>query len=352
MGDPARFFDLVPATLTDVVAWTGAVASPGADLSRTVGGVATLAEAGRADLAFCDGPKNADALARTRALAVFVPAALADRAPVGTLALAVKAPAGAFALALAKLHPPALAAPPLTGERAISPAAHVDDSADLEEGVVVEAGAVIGAEAEIGAGTIVGPNAVVGPRCRIGRGCRIGAGASVQHALLGDRVTIHPGARLGQDGFGYAPGPRGHSKIPQVGRVVVQDDVEIGANATIDRGAVGDTVVGEGTKIDNLAMIAHNVRVGRHCIVVAQAGVAGSSRLGDYVVLAGQVGVADHLTIGQGAQIGAQAGVMNDVPAGGRWIGSPAMPVREFARFVADMRRTAAGGRGEGKEKP
>ena len=197
--------------------------------------------------------------------------------------------------------------------------------------MTVEPGAVIGPQAEIGSGTVVGPNVVIGPSCRIGRNCRVGAGASIQHSLIGNRVIVHPGVRLGQDGFGYSMGPK-HIKIPQLGRLIVQDDVEIGANTTIDRGSLRDTTIGEGTKIDNLVQIGHNVVVGRHCVIVAQVGISGSAELGDYVVLGGRVAVGEHIKIGSGAMIGGTSAVNDDVPAGERWIGSPARPVREWMR--------------------
>ena len=159
------------------------------------------------------------------------------------------------------------------------------------------------------------------------------------HALLGDRVYLHPGVRIGQDGFGFAMGPGGHLKVPQLGRVIIQNDVEIGANTTIDRGANRDTLIGEGTKIDNLVQIGHNVSVGRHCVIVAHVGVSGSTEIGDFVAIGGQAGVAGHLKVGSGAQIAAQSGVMNDVPAGERWGGAPAKPMREFMRELATLTR-------------
>ena len=191
---------------------------------------------------------------------------------------------------------------------------------------------------------------MIGPGVTIGRNCVIGAGASVLCALIGDRVIIHPGARIGQDGFGYLPSPRGHQKIPQARRVIIQDDVEIGANSTIDRGSTRDTVVGEGTKIDNLVQIAHNVSIGRHCLIAGQVGISGSSQVGDFVMMGGQVGLADHVTVGAGAMLGAQSGYMHDVPAGSRWLGSPALPARDFFRGVAALRRLARGGNGGEKE--
>ena len=210
---------------------------------------------------------------------------------------------------------------------------------------------VIGPRVEIGAGTLVAAGAVIGPGVCIGRDCAIGAGASVLHALIGDRVIIHPGARIGQDGFGYLPSPKGHQKIPQARRVIVQDDVEIGANTTIDRGSTRDTVIGEGTKIDNLVQIAHNVSVGRHCLIASQTGISGSSQVGDFVMMGGQVGIADHVTVGAGAMLGAQSGYMSNVPAGARWIGSPAQPVRDFMKGVAVLRRLVRNaGKPDGEE--
>ena len=176
-------------------------------------------------------------------------------------------------------------------------------SARLENGVTVEPGAVIGPRAEIGGGTVIGANAVIGAEVRIGRDCSIGAGAVITNALIGDRVIIHPGCKIGQDGFGFVMGGNGHLKIPQIGRVIIQDDVEIGAGTTIDRGAIRDTVIGEGTKIDNLVQVGHNVSIGRHCIMVAQVGISGSSTLEDFVVLGARVGVNNNVTIGEGAQI-------------------------------------------------
>jgi UDP-3-O-[3-hydroxymyristoyl] glucosamine N-acyltransferase len=157
--------------------------------------------------------------------------------------------------------------------------------------------------------------------------------------LIGDRVIIHPGCRIGQDGFGYVMGPGGHLKVPQLRRVIVQDNVEIGANTAIDRGGIRDTVIGEGTKIDNLVQIGHNVMIGCHCVVVGQAGISGSAVLEDYAVLGGQVGLADHVTVGTGAMIAAKSGVMADVPAGARWGGYPAGPARDWLRSTALLRR-------------
>jgi UDP-3-O-[3-hydroxymyristoyl] glucosamine N-acyltransferase len=217
--------------------------------------------------------------------------------------------------------------------------AHVHPTARLENGVSVDPGAVIGPQAEIGTGSVIAACAVIGPGVRIGRDCAIGSGCSITHALIGDRVIIHPGCRIGQDGFGYTMTGGRYTKVPQIARVIIQDEVEIGAGTTIDRGGLRDTVIGEGTKIDNLVQIAHNVTIGRHCIIVSQVGISGSVTLGDYAMLGGQVGVVDHVNIGEGAQLSARAAVFSDIPAGARWGGYPAVPLRQWARSNVMMRR-------------
>jgi UDP-3-O-[3-hydroxymyristoyl] glucosamine N-acyltransferase len=228
----------------------------------------------------------------------------------------------------------------------VRPGSHVHPSARLENGVTVDPGAVIGAGAEIGSGTVIGAGAAIGMNVRIGRDCAIGPNTTITHALIGDRVIIHPGCAIGQDGFGFVRGPRGAHKVPQVGRVIIQDDVEIGANSNVDRGAIRDTVIGEGSKIDNLVQIAHNVSIGRHCLFAGQVGISGSTTVEDGVIMGGQVGVADHLTVGAGAMIGAKAGVFTDVPPGARWSGYPARSAKQWMREVVTLERLARESRG------
>jgi UDP-3-O-[3-hydroxymyristoyl] glucosamine N-acyltransferase len=338
------FFPLAAApSLREIAQWTGAALNESADPERVIRDVAALDEAGADDLSFLDNPRYLDDFKVTRAGAVLVASRYAGQAPTGVATLTTPQPYRAMAQVMARLYPQAARPGSVFGETGVSPAAFVHSSARLEPGVVVDPGAVIGPGAEIGAGTVIGPNAVIGPQVRIGRDSVVGALATIACALIGDRVIVHSGAHIGQDGFGFAMGPRGHLKVPQIGRVIIQDDVEIGAGSTIDRGANRDTVIGEGTKIDNLVQIGHNVVIGRHCVLVSQSGVSGSTVVGDFAALGGQAGLTGHLKIGAGAQIAAQAGVMTDVPAGERWSGAPAQPLRAFFREVAALRKLAEG---------
>lgn len=320
--------------------------------ARTVNRIAPLEGAGPGDLTFLDNAAYAKFAGTTGATACFLAPKFAATLATGCVALISHEPYRAFAKAATLLFPTSARPQSVFGATGISPGSHVHPDARLEAGVIVDPGAIIGPGAEIGRGTLIGAHAVIGPGVRIGRDCAIGAHATVTHALVGNRVIIHTGARIGQDGFGFAMGPMGHYKVPQIGRVILQDDVDIGANATIDRGANRDTVIGEGTKIDNLVQIGHNVVIGRHCVIVGLVGISGSTVLEDYVVLGGQVGIAGHLRIGMAAQIGAQTGVMADVPAGAKMMGSPARPAKQFFREVATLTRMAQKGQSSGGSDP
>lgn len=334
--DALKFFRrAVEPSLAEIVAWTGAKVPDGADLTAKIFDVAPLDKARPGDLVFLDNPKYAAQLETTRATAVLIGEKHAHKTPEGCVPLVVAEPYRACALVSAKIYPEAARPISLFDGAGVEPGANVHQTARLEAGVTVDPGAVIGPRAEIGAGTVIHPNAVIGPDVRIGRNCVVGANATVLNALVGDEVILHPGVRIGQDGFGFAMGPRGHLKVPQIGRVIIQDKVEIGANTTIDRGANRDTLIGEGTKIDNLVQIAHNVSIGRHCVIVSQVGISGSTEVADFVVIAGQAGITGHLKIGMGAQIGAQAGVMADVPPGAKMGGSPARNARDWLKSVA-----------------
>jgi UDP-3-O-[3-hydroxymyristoyl] glucosamine N-acyltransferase len=337
-------------TAEAIAALTGAKLRAGDPTDRAIRNIAPLDSAGAADLSFLDNPKYAAALTTTRAGACLVAPRFVEQAPRHFVVLETPQPYPAFVAVTRKLFGNLLRPTSLFGTAGRAASAHIDPTARLEAGVIVDPLAVIGARAEIGTGTLIGPGAVVGPDVRIGRHCAVGAHASIVHALIGDRVIVHPGARIGQDGFGFLPSPQGHQKIPQTRRVIVQDNVEIGANTTIDRGATRDTVIGEGTKIDNLVQIGHNVSIGRHCLIVSQVGISGSVTVGDFAVLAGQVGVADHVTIGEGAVLGAKAGVMSNIPAGARWGGYPAEPAIDWKRGQAMLRRLVRRGKTSSKD--
>lgn len=336
MADP-RFFTVAgPFTVAEIARRTGAAIAGAAAGERSLADVAPLETAGPEHLTFLDNRKYLDAFRQTRAGAAFVHPDLAVAAPAGLTLLVTPAPYRAYAVAAQAFYPePA----PVPG---IAPSAVVDPSARLGPGCRIEAHAVIGAGVEIGARGWIGANAVIGAGCVLGEEVRVGANASLSHCRVGARVRLYPGVRIGQEGFGFALDPAGYVKVPQLGRVIIGDDVEVGANSTIDRGAGPDTVIGAGTMIDNLVQIGHNVQVGRGCVLVAQSGISGSTRLGDRVMIGGQGGLTGHLTIGSGARIAAQAGVMRDVAPGEEVVGSPAMPGRDYFRQVAVLRRLAA----------
>lgn len=340
MSEPVFLRDTRGLTLDEIVALTGAEVPAAPARPRHIVNVAPLDSASPADISFYDSRRFAAAAARTHAGVCLTTAVLAKELPARVTALFVSEPYRAFVLVSRALFPHSLR-PSSLAETGTTAGAQVHPTARLESGVTVEPGAVIGPRAEIGGGSLIGATAVVGTEVRIGRDCSIGAGASISNALIGDRVIIHPGCRIGQDGFGFVMGGTGHLKVPQVGRVIIQDDVEIGAGTSIDRGAIRDTVIGEGSKIDNLVQVGHNVSIGRHCVVVAQTGISGSSTLEDFVVLGARAGINNNVTVGEGAQIAATSSVNGNVPAGGRWGGTPAKPIKRWFREIMALERLA-----------
>jgi len=333
-GDPRFFHRSGPHSLA-AVADAAEAEAPSRRLMLT--GVAPLQTAGPDEVTFLDNRKYLAALQQTQAGAVIVHPDMAAQVPATAVAIVTPEPYAAWARVAALFFP----LPPICP--GVHPSALVATDATIHPSAEIAPLAVIGRGVEIGPRCRIGALAVIGDGVVIGADCRIGPHASLSHALLGDRVYVYPGARIGQEGFGFAITGEGFLSVPQLGRVVLEDDVEVGANTTIDRGSLHDTVIGAGSRLDNLVQIGHNVRLGRGCVIVAQAGISGSTILEDHVMLGGQAGLTGHLRIGRKARIGAQAGVMADVPAGADVVGSPAQPVRAFFREIAAIRRMVRG---------
>lgn len=348
MTDPVFFSPTRSCTATEISELTGARLIDPAHADVIVRALAPAGQGGPGTLVFLEGKRNARLAGSLRAAAVLCSAEAALDVPDGIAVLVTPYPQRAFASVGRMLYPTAARPAGVTGETGLSPQAHVHASARVEPGATIEAGAVVGPWAAVGRGTVVAAHAVIGPSCQIGRDGYVGPHATILNALLGDNVIVHGGVRIGQDGFGYVPGASGPEKIPQIGRVVIQNGVEIGANSTIDRGAMSDTIVGENTKIDNLVQIAHNVRIGRRCLIAGLCGISGSVTIEDNVMMGGGVGIADHLTIGEGAQLAAGSGLMHDVPRGEVWAGYPARPMAEAMRDIAMLRKLGRAGRRKG----
>lgn len=351
MEHPGFFRRAGPFPIAKVIDVARARALPETDPQTLIRDIKPLSEAGEGHVSFFDNPKYLTQFRTTKASACLVAERFAGRAPAGVAPLIVEQPYHAFGLTLSLFYPEA-GLPRTTWADDWRDNAAVHPSAELEEDVRVEPGAVIGPEARIGRGTLVAAGAVIGYRVHVGRDCYIGPNATLTHALVGNRVIIHACVAIGQDGFGFAMSAKGHLKVPQIGRVVIQDDVEIGANTAIDRGALRDTVVGEGTKIDNQVQIGHNVVIGRHCVIVAQTALAGSAELEDFVVLGGQAGVIGHVKVGAGAQIAGSSHVRGNVPPGVKWGGTPAKPIRQWFREITALKKLAEqSGDGHTKDK-
>jgi len=331
MPDPRFFENLGPVTLGELAELTGAELAQPMAAGRPVRSVAILSQAGPETVTFLADRKHVEGLEALEA-ACFVQAKNADILPPGCVALVTPHPQAAYAVTAQRLH----------RARSLAPGPAIAEDVELEDGVVLAPGVILGAGVRVGRGTRIGGGAVIGPGVAIGRDGLISANVSISCALIGDRVKVLAGAVIGEAGFGATASPSGLIDIPQLGRVILQDGVTIGANSTVDRGAFDDTILGENTKIDNLVQIAHNVRVGRNCVMAAHTGISGSVTIGDGCQLGGRVGIADHVTIGDGARLAAAAGVMHDIPAGETWGGFPAQPMRGWMRETAWLRKMSS----------
>ena len=319
MADPRFFQNTGEKKLSEIATLCGAeLLNPDVFSNTLIRDVAPLDTASAQDLTFLDNRKYKDQFLKTKAGACFVAPNMVDHAPEGVALLVSAAPYRAYALAAQAFYPQG------------NPAG---DKTVVEDGAIVKPGVTLGKGCWIESGAVLGENVVLGDYCRVG------SNAVISHAEIGNHVRIYPGVTIGQDGFGFAIDPTGFVKVPQLGRVIIHDHVEIGANTAIDRGAGPDTVIGAGTWIDNLVQIGHNVKIGRCCVIVAQVGISGSTVLDDFVMVGGQAGIAGHLKVGTGARIAAQSGVMRDVPAGVEQMGAPAMPSKQFMRQVAALKR-------------
>jgi UDP-3-O-[3-hydroxymyristoyl] glucosamine N-acyltransferase len=331
MADPRFYDNRGPFTLAEICARTDSVASQGVAMDAEIFDLASLDGAGPQHLSFFAGGRKAlESFQRSGAGFCQIPGKGKKLKPPAGMALLSCASVNHAFAAAAKLFYPEASLSIWSQDKP------VDSRARIGKDVVLGFGAVIGAGAEIGDGTKIGAGSVIAPGVAIGRGCEIGSNVTISHAYIGDRVMILPGAQIGQPGFGFASSQDGHAKVPQLGRVIIQDQVEIGAGTTIDRGSLGDTVIGEGSKLDNLVQIGHNVHIGRHCVLVSQVGIAGSTVIEDFAVLGGQVGIADHGHIGPGARLAARSAMVSgqELPGGQDYGGVPAKPVREWMREV------------------
>lgn len=332
VGNPQFFNCTGPHAIAAVAAAAGC--SP-PDHRGWLSGLASLPLAGPDEVSFVTGNRHAAALAQTHAGAVLISADMLAHVPAGTVPLVTPDPMAAWGRVAALFHPMPSVVAGIHPSAVVADAAQIDSTAEVCAQAVIEAGAEVGSGCRIGAGAYIGDGVVLGPDCRIG------PHASISHALIGARVYVYPGARIGQEGFGFTITADGFQTVPQLGCVIIEDDVEVGANTTIDRGALRDTIIGAGTRLDNQVQIAHGVRIGRHCAIAAKVGISGSVEIGDGVVVGGQAGFAEHVKVGAGARIGAQSGVISDIEPEAVVVGSPARPARAVFREIAMLKKLA-----------
>lgn len=329
-----RFFNIKGnSPLSEIAAVGGCKLSDDKYKDTEISSVAPIESAGESDITFLSNVKYAEKLKDSKARACIMHPKMVEKAPANMILLISENPYASYAKIATYLHPDDVCEPQ------ISKNADISLTAQIGKNCTIESGAVIKDNAKIADGCFIGAGSYIGKGVEVGENTKISSNVTITHAIIGKNVLLHPGVRIGQDGFGFATDKGVHIKVPQLGRVVVEDWVEIGANSCVDRGAGPDTIIGAGTKIDNLVQIGHNVQTGKGCIIVSQVGVSGSTKLGDYVVLGGQVGVAGHLNIGSMVNVAAQSGVMNNIEPKQIVGGSPAIPVKQWHRQTIAIKK-------------
>lgn len=338
MLGPVFFSPSRELTIGEVADYTGATLLDQTHASRIVTRLTSIADAGEGALVFLENTKNFGEFKNMNVAAVLCTEAVATSLSGDTAVLITPYPRRDFSSVGRMLFPNAVRPESWFGNTGVSPEAIIHPTAHVGVGATIEAGAVLGKNVTVGAGSLVSSSAVIGAGCQIGSDCYVAPGVSVQFALIGNTVSLHPGVRIGQDGFGFGAGVGSVENIPPMGRAIIEDDVEIGANTTVARGAPGDTIIGAGTKIDNLVQIAQSVRIGRFCLIAAHCSISASCIIGDNTMLGGLVSVADHTVIGTSVGVAAGSDVINNIPDGERWGGVPARPIKQWFRDIVNVR--------------
>lgn len=333
MVDTTFFKNNGPFTLAQIAEACGAELRDTTKATETINDIATMDKAGQGEICFFYDKKAKAKAAKIKAAACVTTQEMEALIPAGVVVLVSTNPKISFLKLNQTFYSEFAPRADIARTAKIAPSAKIGQNTFIGENVVIED------DVEIGENCVIEHNVVISRSCKIGNNCRIGTNAQIAYCLMGNDCYIYSGVRIGLDGFGFMVINGKHQRIPQVGRVIIGNDVEVGANSCIDRGAMDDTVIGDGCRIDNLVQIAHNDKLGRGCVIVAQTGIAGSCTFGDYVVCGGQSGFADHLNVGSGAQIGAQSGLMRDVEPGTTVMGYPAVPIKDFMRQTAYLQK-------------
>jgi UDP-3-O-[3-hydroxymyristoyl] glucosamine N-acyltransferase len=333
MPDLDFFDNIEPLSLEEIAKISGAEIHTQEDAEKKFSGVAPIDAAQENEVTFLSNKKYSESLMQSNAGACIMSPDTLEKAPKGMAILLSDNPYASYAKIATEFYPLR------NGNGKVSDRAHICDSASIGKNCTIEAGAFIGENARIGDNCFIASSAYINNNVKLGNNCIIQHAVTISHSILGDNVILHPGVRIGQDGFGFATDMGKHIKVPQLGRVIIEDDVEIGSNTCVDRGAGPDTIIGQNTKIDNLVQIGHNVQMGKGCIIVSHVGISGSTKIGDYAVIGGQVGIGGHLKIGNMVSVAAQSGVIHDLKDGSKVGGSPAIPVKEWHRQTIAVKR-------------